>query len=76
MFYRGKVRKTEDEKITSALNDEATNRVNADNTLKKNIDDEVKARTTAITTVTSSVNAIDARLKTLENETILDFGTY
>lgn len=62
--------------ITFNLNSEVTNRQSADSKLQQNIDTEVKARTTAITSVTTSLNDVDTRLKTIENQTILDFGTY
>ena len=60
----------------SELTDEATNRTNADNKLQKSIDDEVKARTTANTTITNTINSVDTRVKELENKTVWDFGTY
>lgn len=62
--------------LTDRLNEEITRAKASEKSNTDKINTETNDRKKADTSLTDTTNKIDARVKTLENQTVLDFGTY
>lgn len=61
---------------TAKINSEVTNRKSADQDIRDLLKTETSERKEADSTLTATTTNLDTRLKNLENQEILDFGTY
>lgn len=62
--------------LTDRLNEEITRAKASEKSNTDKINTETNDRKKADTSLTDTTNKIDARVKTLENQTVWDFGTY
>lgn len=58
------------------IDNEANNRESADNAITALLNIETSERKKAYSTLTATTTNLDTRVKTLENKTVLDLGTY
>ena len=58
------------------IDNEANNRESADNAITASLNTETCERKEADSTLTDTTTKLDTRVKTLENQTVWDFGTY
>ena len=58
------------------IDNEANNRESADNAITASLNTETCERKEADSTLTATTTNLDTRVKTLENQTVWDFGTY
>ena len=58
------------------IDNEANNRESADNAITASLNTETSERKEADSTLTATTTNLDTRVKTLENQTVWDFGTY
>ena len=58
------------------IDNEANNRESADNAITASLNTETCERKEADSTLTATTTKLDTRVKTLENQTVWDFGTY
>ena len=58
------------------IDNEANNRESADNAITASLNTETSERKKADSTLTATTTNLDTRVKTLENQTVWDFGTY
>lgn len=61
---------------TAKIGNEITNRESADNAITASLNTETSERKKADITLTATITKLDTRVKTLENQTVWDFGTY
>lgn len=62
--------------LSDRLNEEITRAKASEKANRDNIDNETSERKKADTALTATTTSLDTRLKNLENQEILDFGTY
>ena len=58
------------------IDNEANNRESADNAITASLNTETSERKKADSTLTATTTNLDTRVKSLENQTVWDFGTY
>ena len=62
--------------LSDRLNEEIARAKASEKANSDNIDNETSERKKADTTLTATTTNLDTRVKTLENQTVWDFGTY